>query len=341
MSDDEEEVIAEDSETIEASDVDEAVHERADADPISDTVEEESDDDVPLSIIRDQLLQKQTKNKNAEAKWKRSVFENREEVYLDPEWQLQDHHEHWTPLNYFLEYFPDEFWENLSEQSNIRAMQANEKKPLKSTAKEYRTLTGIHILMGIFGLPRLRLYFIKGIEISSITQLPRDRIFKLRNFLHVVNNLSVSNEVKKSNRLWKVQPIIDAVRRKCVTLPRSKELSIDEQMIPFTGTTTLRQYVKNKPNPVGLKNFVLATPSGLVLDFMIYQGAKTWPDGSPDQNLGIGGSVVKKLSADLSPGHIIYFDRYFTSVSLLDHLLIQGKLGTGTIMNNRIPRDTK
>ncbi|CAH1968197.1 unnamed protein product [Acanthoscelides obtectus] len=87
---------------------------------------------------------------------------------------LQDDREFWTPLDYFSHYFSDEFWENLSKQSNIKAMQANEKKLLNSTEEEYRKLAGIHILMGIFGLPRLRLDFIKGIEIPIITQLPRD-----------------------------------------------------------------------------------------------------------------------------------------------------------------------
>ncbi|CAH2010736.1 unnamed protein product [Acanthoscelides obtectus] len=63
LSDDEEEVVPEVNDTIEASDVEEAVLEPPDADPVPDTVEEETDDDVPLSKIRDQLRQKHKKNK--------------------------------------------------------------------------------------------------------------------------------------------------------------------------------------------------------------------------------------------------------------------------------------
>jgi hypothetical protein len=59
----------------------------------------------------------------------------------------------------------------------------------------------------------------------------------------------------------------------------SGHLSVDEQMVPFCGTTSLKQHVKKKLNPVGIKNFVLETPNGLVLKFFVYQGTKTWPDG--------------------------------------------------------------
>ncbi|XP_072380578.1 uncharacterized protein [Diabrotica undecimpunctata] len=265
--------------------------------------ERDSDDDAPL-LQRWEKLQETEQLDDVKSRWNKNIFETQDSDAADL-WIANEDHEFWTPLDYFSEYFPEHFWENLSSASNIKAMQANEKKNLRSTPEEFKKLTGIHVLMGIFGLPRLRLYFMKGISIPIITQLPRDRIYKLRNFLYVVDNCKDSEDTKKANKLWKVQPILDVVRNKCITLQRSRELSIDEQMIPFTGTTSLLQYVKNKPNPVGLKNVVLASKTGPVLDFFIYQGANTWPDAAPDKSLGIGGSVVKKLSANLCPGKTI------------------------------------
>ncbi|KAK9717947.1 Transposase IS4 [Popillia japonica] len=113
-------------------------------------------------------------------------------------------------------------------------------------------------------------------------------------------------------------------------------------MITFTGTTSLRQCVKNKPNPEGLKSFVLATPDGLVLDFIVYQGLKTWPAGKPEPKLGIGGSVVKALATNVQPGHTVFMDRYFTNSRLLEYLGSERRIyAVGTILTGRVPASCK
>ncbi|XP_047106160.1 piggyBac transposable element-derived protein 3-like [Schistocerca piceifrons] len=125
-------------------------------------------------------------------------------------------------------------------------------------------------------------------------------------------------------------------------MPVSSHLSINEQMIPFHGKTSLRQYVKNKSNPVGLKNFVLTTSNGLVLGFFIYQGASTWPSGQPEPDLGLGGSVVKKLvEGRVLREHVVYFDRYFRSITPLQYLMERKIYAVGTISVSHIPSALK
>ncbi|XP_047112364.1 piggyBac transposable element-derived protein 3-like [Schistocerca piceifrons] len=164
--------------------------------------------------------------------------------------------------------------------------------------------------------------------------MPRDRFFTLRTTLHVVDANNIPRE-SKTNRLWKVQPAINVVRSACLRPPRPSEndYSTDEQMVPFTGRCTLSQYFPNKPRPLGIKNFVLATTKGLVLDFEFYQGKLT---PLPDVGLGLGPSVILRLAQTLPQGSRLYFDRYFIALPLLQQLLDLGLEGTGIIMKNRV-----
>ena len=105
-------------------------------------------------------------------------------------------------------------------------------------------------------------------------------------------------------------------------------------MVPFTGRCKLKQLVKNKPRPVGLKNFVVTSSSGIVIDFEMYQGESTpLPD---KKDLGLGPAVVMRLVQSLPHGSFVYFDRYFTTLHLLQRLGEKGIEGTGTVMVNRI-----
>jgi len=150
----------------------------------------------------------------------------------------------------------------------------------------------------------------------------------------------VSEDTRKQDKLWKVRPFLDQIRQGCLQQIRAKNVSIDEQMVLFSGACHVRQYVPNKPNPVGLKNFVLADSQGLVLDFVIYQGATTF-QSSDDTDLGAGGVVVANLANSLPVGSHIVCDRYFTSVSLIDHTSTHKIHVTGTVMKNRIPHQAR
>nr|CAH7751750.1 unnamed protein product [Callosobruchus chinensis] len=111
------------------------------------------------------------------------------------------------------------------------------------------------------------MYWAKMTKVTSVAgSMARDRYFQIRSNLKVV----IDADVPENER---------------------KEVAIDEQMIPFSGMCHMKQFVRGKPNPVGLKNFVCATPKGLVLDFVIYQGKNTFPDHAVT-NLGVGPSAV-------------------------------------------------
>ncbi|XP_037518745.1 piggyBac transposable element-derived protein 3-like isoform X2 [Rhipicephalus sanguineus] len=248
--------------------------------------------------------------------------------------------QHWRPSDYFGQYLSDAAFDTMQEKTAV-AFRQKTGKILNSSSSEMQNFLGATLMMSCLGYPQMRLYWARGTRVRAIADgLTRDRFFTLRSNLKVVNDLEFKEEDKKNDRLWKVRPILNEVQAGCRKLPRPPYVCIDEQIIPFTGVTTLKQYVPGKPHPTGLKNFVLASPSGLVLDFDIYQGkAFMKVENRPD--LGLGPNVVQLFATTLPLGTSLFFDRYFTTLPLIEQLGKMNLRGTGTIMKNRLPMTAK
>lgn len=106
-------------------------------------------------------------------------------------------------------------------------------------------------------------------------------------------------------------------------------------MVPFKGQLNIKQYVKNKPKKWGIKIFVLAGQSGLVYDFLIYQGSTT--ELNPVcASFGHGAGIVMQLSERITErNHGLYFDNYISTYQLFQFLEAKSIFAVGTIRVNR------
>jgi hypothetical protein len=72
----------------------------------------------------------------------------------------------------------------------------------------------------------------------------------------------------------KIQPFIDLVIPlfQQYLIP-SLELSIDEAMIAFRGRVVFRQYIRGKPEPWGIKAYIMSqSTTGYMYNVVIYYG---------------------------------------------------------------------
>lgn len=245
------------------------------------------------------------------------------------------------PFEYFSKYLDADFFEKVAWFTNMREVQTSGKS-LDTSAHEISIFFGCSMLIGIYGLPRIRMYWGRQTKVPIVADnMSRNRYFQLRSRLKVVDDNAVSIQTRTLDKFWKIRPMLDKIQKACRENQRSMNVSIDEQMIPFHGQVNMRQYVKNKPNPLGLKNFVMCTPSGIPLDFHLYEGKGTSVESAlipTPEKLHVGGRFVLKLSDTLQHGAVIFTDRYFTSIGLIDALLTRSLGLTGTLMKSRIPK---
>jgi Transposase IS4 len=241
-----------------------------------------------------------------------------------------------TPISYFEKYFTKDLIAKFTQNTNIYALQ-NGSKIKETTVPEIRQLIGLHMYMGCNKLPRLQLYWsplmgLQKFSHSSIMNLKR--FCQLRNNLHLVNNLERPSDC--NDKFFKVRPLLDAIRNRCRELAVEECVAVDEQMIPFKGRHSCKQYIPGKPCPWAFKNFVICGKSGQPYDFIMYQGSSTELNRDNLAKFGLGASVVLHLSQRLTNlGHQIFMDNFFTTYQILEVLKAVGTNAAGTIRVNR------
>lgn len=187
--------------------------------------------------------------------------------------------------------------------------------------------------MGNLKFPQARLYWSQHLGINIIKEnMTFNRFSKLRNTVHLVD---ITARGKNTDRLWKVRDIYKAIRNRCVELPLETNLCVDEQIIPFKGQINIKQYLPNKPKKWGIKLWILAGQSGMIYDFIIYQGPETELKDIYSQ-FGQGAGTVMQLSERIQQkNHGLYFDNFFSSYHLFQYLKHKRIMAVGTIRVNR------
>ena len=160
--------------------------------------------------------------------------------------------------------------------------------------------------------------------------MSRNRFSQIYNVLHI-------REIETTSKMDKVQEFIDLILEISQPLyTLEKEIALDESIVPFTGRTSFKQYVKNKPNPWGLKVYtLLGSKSGYMHNILVYTGKQTplLPLPTHSHTTKIVLTLVDYLQ---DKGHDLYTDRYYTSVELADKLTKMEFSITGTIKKNKV-----
>lgn len=120
-----------------------------------------------------------------------------------------------TPYTYFSRYVPESTFKVIAENKNQYSVKTTLHN-VNTTANEVRKLFGMHILMGVIHLPRVMLYWNPMMKVSLISETMTEKpFFKLRNNLHIV---AEDSGFDSEDRLWKVRPFLELIRKRCLEL---------------------------------------------------------------------------------------------------------------------------
>ena len=199
------------------------------------------------------------------------------------------------------------------------------------TKVETKGFLAVILNMGIIQLSDLKDYW----STDDTTNLPFFRsVFSRDRFLQIFGALHVG-EIDSSSKRDKIQPFLDRICPEFESaFTPGQQISVDESVITFKGRVSFRQYLKGKPNPWGIKAFVLAgSKTGYLQRVKVYYGKDTHLIDSPLPH------TVRVVMTLVQPfhdkGYDLYVDRFYNSPLLATELSKVGITVTGTVQSNR------
>ncbi|XP_046401626.1 piggyBac transposable element-derived protein 3-like [Ischnura elegans] len=123
-----------------------------------------------------------------------------------------------------------------------------------------------------------------------------------------------------------------------------EHLDFDECMIEYFGRHPCKQFLRGKPIRFGYKVWSLNTTAGYLVNFDVYQGRNPASNSEYEKMVGKCAAPLLQMLDEIPQekknlAYKLYFDNLFTGFELLKELRSRGYGATGTIRENRIPKD--
>lgn len=239
-------------------------------------------------------------------------------------------------------FFTDELLELILKETRNYALFRNAPDP-NITIEELRVFFGILALSGYNQLPSKRSYWETSPDMRNelvVNAMRRDRFLLICRYIHFADN----NNIDPTDKMYKMRPVSDYLKEKFMHhFVPEQNLSYDESMIRYFGRHGCKQFIRGKPIRFGYKVWSLNAPSGYLINFEIYQGRN--PRANPGYEALFGKcaaplvQMIDELRSKSMLRYNFFFDNLFTGNNLLCTLKANGYGATGTIRDNRLPRE--
>ena len=239
-----------------------------------------------------------------------------------------------SPEEIFSLFFTDDLLDVIVNQTILYARQKNDHSFHidKETVKKF---IGILITSGFNTRPQEKNYWEKDPIVACpviADTLPRERFKQIKRYFHFVDNSSIPPN--NTDKMFKLRPLLNTLRDKYNQFGQFfQNLCVDEQMIPYFGNHSCKQFIHGKPVRFGYKVWMLCSHNGYCFNFDIYCGKETTKSTGLCKSSQV---VIDLLSVVDNPHcHRLYFDNLFNSYELLEELSRKGIQACGTARENR------
>ncbi|OXA39146.1 Exportin-1 [Folsomia candida] len=234
-----------------------------------------------------------------------------------------------TPYSILRKFMTDEVIGQIIHQTNLYALQRKIPQWKNVTVAEFWNFLALHVLTGVVQKPSLKDYWSTNVLIATHyfgEIMSRNRFMQILRGLHFVN--MEDPDLDTTNRFHKLGTILpDIVNNFRRAVNPGEFLTLDEELMPFRGRLSFRQYNPKKRGRFGIESFLLMdAEKKYVLDILPYQGRST-PifDQAWIAAYGFGGATDLTLlrKGYFHKHHRLVLDNYFQSPTLAKVLILK------------------
>ena len=133
--------------------------------------------------------------------------------------------QHQLLIEYFRRFFDNAILNLIVNQSNLYSVQKDLNKPLNLNQIELEQCLGICFYFSIFKISSTKLHWPTCMSQDKITSLmTRDRFQQIKSNFHLVDN----SKKDPKDKLFKIKPLVEYLKKKFKNTQMIEELSIDE-----------------------------------------------------------------------------------------------------------------
>lgn len=227
------------------------------------------------------------------------------------------------PIAVWAQFFTDAMVDSIVAET-ARYARGSGNVAFSVSERDIRAWIGLVYAMGVHKLPSVRHYWSDKwlFRVGHFRVMTRNRFETIKRYFHINNNAENADD-----KLRKIRPLLEMLETQSVRnfIP-SRELSLDEMMVRFTGRVGFKFVKQKKPTSDGLKVYSICD-------------AKTGYTIHSRVDLR-DGTTVREVVLDLvarlpQKRHLVVMDNYFTSVATFDAMLEMDQYGLGTMRANR------
>ena len=113
---------------------------------------------------------------------------------------------------------------------------------------------------------------------------------------------------------------------------------VEEQVIPTKWSSSIKQYLWNKPNKWGIKVWERCVISGVVYGFEVYTRTDSTKKDNEIEGILMGRNVVYRLTRTLpvNKNYKVFLDNFFSSITLQRLLKKEELLAVATLCKDRL-----